>query len=362
MVFNAIKDIAGYISLGESKTAELLTKKIIPSLITGSSRRYYYTTPILIEIAFRMICKARGKTYNSLKEAFLEKDLTSKELIYRNPTEVISIINQKGGVGKTTTSANLAASLAFLGKKVLLMDVDPQCNTTNYFEQKNHTGKSIANLVKTLSFGEKITKEDVTDLITTIKEDNFTLDQLPAELKLGKIMEASRSFKMSHSTIHKIISLIKDDYDYIIMDTPPSPGIALENAIYATDKIVFATITERMPYEGLLLTLEEINEVVEETHKDIKIDGIAVNMYTPPRKNKVFKEDEVDYHDKIIDFLIDDLNLDEENLITILKSDIMTQTQELKYPIFEYPKKQKQAMLEANEFFKYCLSLMEREV
>ena len=183
---------------------------------------------------------------------------------------IISIANQKGGVGKTTTSVNLSACLAFLGRKVLLIDTDPQGNTTS--------GVGInKDEIKGCIYDVLIDDINVYDVVRPTKVENLfivpaTISLAGAEIEL--VSTISREVRLKHALQH-----IKLDYDYIIIDCPPSLGLLTINALTASDAILIPVQCEYYALEGLSQLLSTIRLVQKHLNSDLVIDGVLLTMF-----------------------------------------------------------------------------------
>ena len=190
-------------------------------------------------------------------------------------TKIISLVNQKGGVGKTTTSINLSAALGKLGKKVLLIDMDPQSNAT--------TG---------LGLNSNDFSYDIYDLITgkcevknAVKKTKFqNLSIIPATINLAGIdvefvkkMLEDKSFQQN-SQLKMKLDEIKDNYDYIIIDCQPSLGVGTMNALVASDRVIIPVQCEFFALEGMTLLLNSIIMVQNGMNPDLRIEGVLLTM------------------------------------------------------------------------------------
>lgn len=189
--------------------------------------------------------------------------------------KVISLINQKGGVGKTTTSINLSASLALLGKKVLLVDLDPQGNTTTGVGiNKGDIEKSIYDVL--------IGKEKIENSIQKTKYKNLYV--LPATINLAgvdiEIIEKSKldpGYAKS-SQLKNCLDLVKDNYNYVIIDCPPSLGIITTNALKASDSVIIPVQCEYFALEGITQLLNTIMLAQKNLNPNLSIEGVLLTM------------------------------------------------------------------------------------
>lgn len=189
--------------------------------------------------------------------------------------KVISIANQKGGVGKTTTSVNLAASLAFYGKRVLLIDFDAQGSATTSLGVNRSQLKG--NLYDAL-MGEKKLK----DVMLTIQvSDKNKLDLIPATIDLAGI-DMKLLEKNDHLyVLDSILNICKRDYDYVLIDCAPALGISTLNALYASDSVLIPIQCQFLAIDGLTQLLNTIR-VVQKNQKinqrELTIEGVLLTM------------------------------------------------------------------------------------
>ena len=280
-LLSKIEDISAYAEINKHKVKDLMVEGVIPAIINESTNRnFFYTTDTLIDFAAKRISKLKNIVCENNRDIFLYEDLNSDLFKSSGNCLVYSVTNQKGGVAKTSISVNLAATLALLGQRVLLIDMDSQAQSSRYLNEELYTNKSIVNVLLELMQNGNITKEFVEKFIVRNEVVNGKyIDILPSELRLSKILELCRSVSMPHTLIKKIIDTIKDSYDMVICDLPPNSGISIEMALYASDKVIFATDCDKFAREGIEVTLEGISNYNEVVNKDLVIDTCFISKY-----------------------------------------------------------------------------------
>lgn len=185
--------------------------------------------------------------------------------------KIIAVSNQKGGVGKTTTSINLAAGLGYLGKKVLLVDFDPQGNATQGVGGSAKGNKlSVYNLIM-----EKFRVKDV------VKKLDFPpIDLIPSNIQLAGADLQMVKFEVGKEKLLKTkLDEVKDQYDFIIIDCPPSLGLLNTNALTAADSVLIPIQCEYYALEGLSQLIHTIDLVKERLNKRLKMEGVVFTMY-----------------------------------------------------------------------------------
>ena len=192
--------------------------------------------------------------------------------------KVLAIANQKGGVGKTTTSVNLAASLKFTRKNVLLIDLDPQGNAT--------MGSGVDKSSLETSIYDVLMQYAEFDEVVQRSESGYDLlpangDLVAAEVEL--INEDNRERRL-----RQIIEQVRHRYDYIVIDCPPSLNMLTINAMVAADGVVIPMQCEYYALEGLSALMDTINAIRDSLNPDLKIEGIVRTMYDP--RNKLTSE------------------------------------------------------------------------
>lgn len=188
--------------------------------------------------------------------------------------EVIAIANQKGGVGKTTTTFNLGVALAMQGKRVLLIDADPQGDLTTYMGV--HDVDSIPITLSTL-MERSIRDEDINSKEAVLKQDEG-VSYIPSNLELSS-MEVSLVNAMSREyTLRNCISDLKNDYDYMLIDCMPSLGMITINALASADKVIIPVQSEFLAAKGMSHLMNTVLKVRKQINPDLKVGGILLTM------------------------------------------------------------------------------------
>ncbi len=182
---------------------------------------------------------------------------------------IIGVVNQKGGVGKTTTAINIAAGLGVLGKKILVVDFDPQGNTTTGFGVKK---KTLDKVMYDVITGKCRPSEAI------IETNCKNIDLIPSNQKLSDAEPILTNMEQKNYQLRKALVQVKDDYDIVIIDSLPSLGVLAINTLVACDSIIVPMNCEHFAREGLAQLMFTIKNVKQKYNRDLSIMGIVFTM------------------------------------------------------------------------------------
>ena len=211
--------------------------------------------------------------------------------------KIIAIANQKGGVGKTTTAMNLAGSLGVLEKKILIVDTDPQANATSGL---GHNPKEIKSGIYECLFNNEIANKVI------LKTNSPNLDLLPANIDLvGAELELVNLNEREYR-IRQLLTPVKANYDYIIIDCAPSLGLLTLNALSASDSVIVPIQCEYFALEGLGKLLNTIKIVQQRLNINLQIEGLLLTMYDTRLRlsNQVVEEVKTHFQDMVFKTII----------------------------------------------------------
>ena len=182
---------------------------------------------------------------------------------------IIAIANQKGGVGKTTTAVNLSACLAQEGKKVLMIDIDPQGNATSGLGIDKKVDKSIYDVI--------INDDEIKNTLQRTRLDNLqvcpsNINLAGAEIELVSVISRENRLKFA-------LSKVKDEYDYVILDCPPSLGLITLNALTASDTVLVPIHCEYYALEGLGQLMSTVDLVQKHLNDKLEVEGVVLTMF-----------------------------------------------------------------------------------
>ena len=191
-------------------------------------------------------------------------------------TTIISVANEKGGVGKTTTALNVGAALASKGYKVLLIDLDQQANLTDYLGYENDNGHTISDVIFAVASGHKYEYYDAIRF-----KDKELIWYIPASKMLAATTAVLSSISDSQEVMKKILSspYFNEKFDYIIIDCRPSLDLLVTNALVASDKLLIPVQAEKFSLDGVNNIMETFYRIKRTANPNLELGGLLITMY-----------------------------------------------------------------------------------
>lgn len=188
--------------------------------------------------------------------------------------KTIAICNQKGGVGKTTTALNLGVGLAMQGKRVLLVDADPQGDLTTCLGWRDTDGLPVT-LANKLS---EVVREDNANPFAGILHHDENVDLVPSNLELAGLEQSMLNVLSRECVLKNYLNQVKNSYDYVVIDTMPSLGLITLNALVAADSVIVPVQAQYLPAKGMTQLLQTVSKVKRQINPDLQIEGLLLTL------------------------------------------------------------------------------------
>lgn len=213
--------------------------------------------------------------------------------------KIISIANQKGGVGKTTTTLNLGTALALNGFKVLLIDLDPQANLSSYLGFEGDGKPTISHMMLSIAGNQKISAEEFSECIRISEQNKISF--IPSDINLANA-ESYLMNALSRETVLKRILTAENtsNFDYILIDCLPSLGILLINALTASNNVIIPVQTQKFAFEGLASLTNICDQIRETINKNLKYCGVLATMFDNTNMSRTTSESLQDKYNSLM--------------------------------------------------------------